>query len=162
MNNSVRKVALGAGAMFGLVLALGTAQAQDTAAPEAKQPTAAPTKEPAVATPVQESATTPSQEATSTVAPESQPAPKAKAPGSGELKGSIARLTKFEDFDDNKDGSIAQAEIPANDELSLKFSSYDKDSDSKISQSEFALYKGGDKQLARAKPKAEQSKPEQQ
>jgi hypothetical protein len=159
MKAPIRTVATTAGAVFGLALALGTAQAQDATEPVAKQPTAAPTRESAVATPIRESGTT---APASTMAPEAQPAPKAKAPGRSELKGSIARLTKFEDFDKNKDGSLAQAEIPANDELSLKFSSYDKDSDAKISQAEFATYKNGDRQLARNKPKADQSKPEQQ
>jgi len=161
MNTSLRSIASGAGAVFGLVLALGTAQAQDTYAPEAKQPTAAPTKQPAVATPVQESAPTATAQS-GKMAAESQPAPKAKSQGRGQSASSIAGLTKFEDFDKNKDGSIAQSEVPANDELSLKFSSYDKDSDSKISQAEFATYKTGDKQLARNKPKADPSKPEQQ
>jgi len=160
MKAPIRIVASTAGAVFGLALALGTAQAQDATEPVAKQPTAAPTKESAVATPIQESGTT---APASTMAPEAQqPAPKAKASGRSELKGSIAGLTKFEDFDKNKDGSIAQAEIPANDELSLKFYSYEKDSDSNISQAEFATYKTGDKQLARNKPKADPSKPEQQ
>jgi hypothetical protein len=161
MKQPIRRiVASTAGAVFGLALALGATQAQDATEPVAKQPTAAPTKESAVATPLRESSST---APSSTMAPEAQAAPKAKPRGSGELNRSIARLTKFEDFDKNKDGSLAQAEIPANDELSLKFSSYDKDSDSKISQAEFATYKNGDKQLARNKPsKAPQSKPEQQ
>ena len=87
--------------------------------------------------------------------------------GSGRI--SAQSLTKFEDFDKNKDGTIAKDEVPANDQLAVNFSSYDKDSDSKISQSEFAQYKngGGNRQLAsakqqtKAKAKAE-SQPEQQ
>ncbi len=125
--NLIKLAGLGAGTVIGLALSASAALAQDRdSAPSASQPNAAVT----------------------TPAPE-----KAKGPDHGELNTSIAKLTKFDDFDKNKDGAIAKEEIPANDELALRFANYDSNGDGKLSQEEFAKYNGGKEQLAHNKSK---------
>ena len=162
MNVSQRTVALAA-AVWGLALALDAAYAQEPATTPAQEPTAIEKSAPAKATttPLDESSMPKAQEPT----PEPQAgADRAQAFAKSELNNvNVNRLAKFEDFDKNKDGSLAKDEVPANDQLALSFASYDKDSDSKISQQEFAQYKSGKPQLARAKasepkqePKSEQ------
>ena len=149
MNAPLRIAVYGAGAVFGLALALNTAAAQDQDA--AGKPAATPTAIPEVGK-------APAPKA------ESRPTAQTQAAARGDLKPtSIAKLTKFEDFDKNKDGSIAKEEIPLNDQLSVNFASYDGNGDSKLSQEEFARYKGSSQQLARSKTEKakQQSKPEQ-
>jgi hypothetical protein len=139
------------GAVFGLALALNTAAAQD-------QDQTGPT------TALPESSNTPAPKAESKPAA-SKPTAQTQAAARGDLQPtSIAKLTKFEDFDKNKDGSLAKDEIPLNDQLSVNFASYDANGDSKLSQDEFAKYNGRNQQLARNKTEKakQQSKPEQQ
>jgi hypothetical protein len=145
MNAPLRIAVYGAGAVFGLALALNSA-AQD------QDPVATSTALP-------ETGKAPTQKT------ESRPTAQTQAAARGDLKPtSIAKLTKFEDFDKNKDGSLAKDEIPLNDPLSVNFASYDSNGDSKLSQEEFAKYKGSNQQLARNKTEKakQQSKPEQQ
>lgn len=49
---------------------------------------------------------------------------------------------KFEDLDKDGDGSITQADVPADHELATSFASYDTDKDTKLSRAEFDAYTG--------------------
>ena len=163
-------------AALGFALAFGAAQAQD-AKTTPYQEQKAVEKSDATKTPSAKTETSPSSSALESSAAVDKPQQpmaqqpmaqqpardtKADARTSGGSS-SIARLAKLEDFDKNKDGSIAKDEAPANDQLALNFQTYDKDGDGKISQAEFALYKNGNRLASNKPAKAKQeSKPQQQ
>jgi hypothetical protein len=110
---------LGANALFGLLLFALSALADDR--PPGDQPAKAPQPP----------------------APVARPAPNVPADAVPD------RLYAFEEFDADKNGSLARAEVPATLDLARNYANYDLDADGKLSRDEFSRYRRWKEELAR-------------